>query len=205
MNPALAQFVAVMRRYPWCVACAIITLVCGGGAWYLHTDLADLAEPYAQRSKEYEDMLNLTKGGLTQRQELENATNVTRRIEENLLVGEDLAGNNWYFYKFEEQTKAHLSELHQLNSPPTDNSPLFRRVPYSLRVNGTFEQVAGFVLALETGPRLMRVNAFSMSRSTGGNKDGGRGARSDAAPDAPADAAVSSVVLDMNIELLGKK
>ena len=200
MQPLLAEFVSLMRRFPWCVACAVITLVCGGGAWWLSMDLSDLAEPYAQRSKEYEEMLNLTKGGLTQRQELETVTTVTRRIDENLLIEANLAENNWYFYKFEEQTKAHLIELHQLNSPITDNSPLFRRVPYSLRVTGTFEQVAGFLLALETGPRLMRVIAFSMSRSTGSNKDGGRAPSIETSVDA-----APSVVLDMNIELLGKK
>lgn len=201
MNPQLAEFIALMRRYPWCVSCAIVALVCGAGAGYLYYDIGDLAEPYAQRDKEYKEMLDLTKGGLNQRLELENATQTTQRIEENLLVGEDLAGNNWYFYKFEEQTKAHLSELHQLNSPSTDNSPLFRRVPYTLRVLGTFEQVAAFIQALERGPRLMRVTSFSMSRSGGANKDGGRGAAAEPMVDTP----VPSVVADLNIELLGKK
>jgi hypothetical protein len=202
VNPQLAEFIALMRRYPWCVMCAIVTLVCGSAAAYVHFfDLADLADPYAQRDKEYKEMLDLTKGGLTQRQELDQATQITQRIEENLLIGDDLAGNNWYFYKFEEQTKAHLSELHQLNSPSTDNSPMFRRVPYSLRLHGTFEQVAAFIQALERGPRLMRVTAFSMSRSLGGGKEAGRGAGTEVV----ADPAVSSVVVDLNIELLGKK
>ncbi|MBI5770499.1 MAG: type 4a pilus biogenesis protein PilO [Verrucomicrobia bacterium] len=202
MNPQLAEFVALMRRYPWCVMCIVVTLVCGGAAVYVHYfDLAALAEPYAQRDKEYKEMLDLTKGGLTQRQELEHVTQVTQRIEDNLLIGDDLAGNNWYFYKFEEQTRAHLGELHQLNSPATDNSPMFRRVPYSLRVLGTFEQVAAFIQALERGPRLMRVTTFSMSRSAAGSKEGGRGVVTETV----VDPGVSNVVADLNIELLGKK
>ncbi len=199
MNPQLAEFTALMRRFPWCVGCAIVTLVCGGGAIYLHADIGSLAEPYAQRDKEYKEMLDLTKGGLLQRQELEHVTATTRRIEENLLVSDSLAENNWYFYKFEEQTKAHLSELHQLNAPPIENSPTFNRVPYTLRVGGTYEQVAAFIQALETGPRLLRVTAFSMSRSTGGGRDAGRAGTS---PD-PNEAA--NLTADLNIELLGKK
>ncbi len=199
MNPQLAEFVALMRRFPWCVGCALVTLVCGGGAIYLHTDIGSLAEPYAQRDREYKEMLDLTKGGQLQRQELDHATEITRRIEENLLIQDSLAENNWYFYKFEEQTKAHLSELHQLNSPGPDNSAGFRRVPYTLRVGGTYEQVAAFIQVLETGPRLLRVTAFSMSRSTGGGRDAGRAG---AASDAPEAAVLTA---DLNIELLGKK
>jgi hypothetical protein len=199
MNPQLAELFALMRRFPWCVGCAVVVLVCGGGAIYLHTDIGSLAEPYAQRDKEYKEMLDLTKGGLLQRQEFDHVTEITRRIEENLLIQDSLAENNWYFYKFEEQTKAHLSELHQLNSPSTDNSPMFRRVPYTLRVGGTYEQVAAFIQALETGPRLLRITAFSMSRSTGGGRDA---SRQGTAPD-PSEAA--SLTADLNIELLGKK
>ena len=201
MNPQLAALLALMKRYPWCVACIAVALVCGGGAFWFSLDLDDLAEPYAQRGKKYEEMLTLTKGGLTQKQELEQVMATTKRIDENLMADE-LIDNNWYFYKFEEQTKAHLGELHQLNTPPTDNSPNFRRVPYTIRVSGTYEQVGNFLLALETGPRLMRATSFSVSRSTGGNKD--RGGR-DGGSTEPADDVVSSVTLDANIELLGKK
>lgn len=201
MNPQLESLLVLMRRYPWCVVCAIVTLLCGGATWYLLSDLDGLAEPYARSEKDYKDMLDLTKGGLTQRQELETVTAATRRIYENLVLDE-LADNYQYFYKFEEQAKAHLVELHQLNSPSTDTSPLFRRVPYTLRVTGTYEQVAAFLLALETGPRLAKITTFTISRSAGAGKDtGSRGGG-----DGPADAsAPSAVVLDLALEMLGKK
>lgn len=202
MNPRLEPLLALVRRYPWCVACALVTLLCGGAAWWLLGDLDDLAEPYARSEKDYKDMLDLTKGGLTQRQELEAVTAVTRRLEENLLIEANLAENNWYFYKFEEQTKAHLLELHQLNSPSTDTSPLFRRVPYTLRVTGTYEQVAAFLLALETGPRLAKITTFTISRSAGAGKDTGSRGGGDASADG---SGATNVVLDLALELLGKK
>jgi Tfp pilus assembly protein PilO len=198
MSPQVAEFVALLRRYPWCAACALIAVVSGGSAWWLDGDIDDLAEPYAERGKEYEEMLKLTKGGRTQREELEFVRETTRRLEDNLLVETNLAENNWYFYKYEEQTKAHLVELHQLNSPINDPSPLFRRVPYTLRVEGTYEQVANFVLALETGPRLARVTSFTLSRSAAA-KDAGRGGG-----DVAADPG-GLVVFDFTLEMLGKK
>ena len=129
-------------------------------------------------------MLALLVGGSTQRAELEVVRETTRRIEENLVVEANLAENLWYFYKLEEQTKARLPELHQLSSPTTDKSPLYRRVPYSLRIAGSYEQVAAFLLALETGPRLVKITGFNYAR---------------------AEAVGSAMALDLNVELLGKK
>jgi Tfp pilus assembly protein PilO len=202
MNPRLAQLVALMRRFPFCVACTVLTLALGGGYWYFSSAIAALQATHENRSKEYQEMLNLLVNGSTQRAELAAVHEIARRIDDNLLTENDLVGNNEYFYKFEARTNTHLVELHQLNSPITDNSPLYRRIPYTLRVTGTYEQVAAFLLALETGPRLVNITSFSFSRQAGGGS-GGRPATSDtlAAGDTPA----ANVVLDLNLEMLGKK
>lgn len=195
MNPQLAQLVALMRRFPFCVACIVLTLGLGGGYWYFWDDIDELQTTHADRSKEYQEMLNQLINGSTQRAELAAVHEIARRIDENLLVESNLVENNEYFYKFEARTSTHLVELHQLNSPITDNSQLYRRIPYTLRVTGAYEQVAAFLLALETGPRLVNITSFNFSRQAGGS--GGRAAAGDAA--------AVNVVLDLNLEMLGKK
>src|SRR5205085_11142970 len=117
----------------------------------------------------------------TQRQELAAVHEATKRIDDNLLIEGNLAENYRYFYKIEEQAKARLPELHQLNSPPTDTSPIFRRVPYTLHVAGTYEQVSTFLLAIEPGPRLANVTGFNFAR--------GRG---------------DAVTLELTVEMLGR-
>ena len=129
-------------------------------------------------------MLALLVGGSTQRAELETVRDATHRIEENLVVESNRAANLWYFYKLEEQTKARLPELHQINSPTTDKSPLYRRVPYTLRVTGLHEQVGTFLQGLETGPRLVKITGFNYART---------------------DPTGATLALDLSIELLGKK
>jgi Tfp pilus assembly protein PilO len=57
-------------------------------------------------------------------------------------------------------------------------------VPYGLRVIGTYEHVVAFLLGLETGPRLVKITTFSVSRT---------------------DPSGASVSLDLNVELLGKR
>ena len=183
MNPRFEPLLLLLRRYPFCAACIAVTLLSAGTAWYLSGQNTDLEAVRVERAKEGEAMLALLVGGSTQRQELAAAKEAARRIEENLVIDSNLAENAFYFYKFEEQTKARLPELHPLSSPASDSSALYRRVPYTLRVVGTYEQVSAFLFAIETGPRLANITAFSFSRR---ESEGG-------------------VSLDLSLELLGKK
>jgi Tfp pilus assembly protein PilO len=180
----MANLLALIRRWPYAAACVAVMLLAGGGAWYLRTLIADLHVRHAQRGREHEEMLAMLVGGTTQKHELEKVRQATHRIDENLVVEANLAENLWYFYKLEEQTKVRLPALHQLSSPTTDKSPLYRRVPYSLRVTGLYEQVADFLLGLETGPRLVKITGFTLARAA--TAEGG-------------------IALDLNLEMLGRK
>jgi len=181
MSAPHSGFSAVIRRFPLGVLATVIILICGVASWLIHGQIANLELVHQDRSREGEAMLTLLVGASTQRQELAAAREATHRIEENLVIETNLAENAWYFYKIEEQTKARLSALHPLNSPPTDTSPLFKRIPYTLRVTGSYEETAAFLLALESGPRLVSIINFSYARSADG------------------------LTLDMGLELLGKK
>lgn len=184
MSPAVNNLMQMLRRYPHSAVCLLLTIVLGLGAFYLHSQIADLETTQRERAKEGEAMLDLLVGGSTQRQELAAVHEVARRIEDNLVVEDALAENLWYFYKLEEQTKARLPELHQLSSPPGDTSTLYKRIPYTLRATGSFEQVAAFLLALETGPRLVNIVSFNCARTGAGG---------------------AGLALDLGIEVLGKK
>lgn len=200
MSPQLAQLLVLMRRFPYCVACVVLTLALAIGAYFLWDDIDELETAHETTSKEGDSMLTLLVGGSTQRSELAAVRDVARRIDDNLLVETNLPENSEYFYKFEARTGTHLVELHQMNSPNTDSSSLYRRIPFTLRVTGAYEQVAAFLLALETGPRLVNITSFSFARqAAGGNTRGGSGR------DAAADTGAANVALDLSLEMLGKK
>ncbi len=184
MNAQLTAFLALLRRFPFAAACVLVTLLCGVGAYFLWDDIQVQEAARLDRQKEGEATLELLVGGSTQRQELAAVRDAARRIEDNLVRENDLADNQWYFYKFEEQTKSHLLELHPQSSPPANDTTMFKRVPYSLRLTGTFEQVAAYLLAIETGPRLANITSFALSRR---------------------DRDTNALSLELNLELLGKK
>lgn len=190
MNPQLAAFLAFLRRFPFASVCVLVTVVFGVGAWFLSQDVDEQEQARLDRAKEGEAMLELLVGGTSQRQELAIVQEAARRIDENLVAESDLAGNNWYFYKLEEQTKSRLLENRQQSAATNDNSTLFKRIPWTLRVVGTYEQVTSYLLALETGPRLVSVTAFSLSRNSAG---AGMASNS------------GLLSLEMSIEMLGKK
>lgn len=180
----LARFLVLLQRYPYCAGCAILTLALGGVSSYFWGEVRVLEMARQERTKEGEAMLALLVSGSTQRQELAAARETARRIDDNVLIEVNLSDNLWYFYKLEEQTKVRLPELHQLSSPQNDTATLYKRIPFTLRVVGNYEQVAAFLLALETGPRLVNITNFAFARR---------------------DPAGHSLALDLAIELLGKK
>lgn len=183
MSASDRRFLALLRRFPYCAGCIVLTIGLGAAAWFLRGQVADLEVVHRDRSQEGEAMLKTLVGGPAQRQELAIVRETARRIEDNLLIESNLAENHWYFFKLEEQTKARLTEVHQLSAPINDPSTLFKRIPYSVRVAGTYDQVAGFLLALETGPRLVSIVGFGFARQ----------------------GPPGTLALDLSLELLGKK
>lgn len=183
MNAPGNRFLRLLRRFPYCAVCVVLTLGLGIAAWFFHGQIEDVQIVHQERTREGESMLKLLVGGSTLRQELAAARETARRIEENLVIEANLAENHWYFFKLEEQTKVRLAEVHQLSAPINEPSTLFKRIPYSVRVVGSYEQVMSFLVALETGPRLVNVVGFGFARQSGGG----------------------SLALDLSLELLGKK
>jgi len=183
-RPGLDQFVPLLRRHTFCAICTGVSLGLAVAIGLLSQWLARLDIEYRERAQAGEAMLSTLVMGPEMRRELAYVREAVHRTEENLVVESNLAENVWYFYKIEEQTKARLSDLRQLSSTLVDSHSPYRLIPYRLRLTGTYEQVAGFLGSLESGPRLAVINAFSFRRREAGGP---------------------AVVLELDVELLGKR
>lgn len=178
------QWIAVVRRHRLSALCAIVCLICGGVCWYLGGNMKWLDLERKQLAQDADLAQASLVSGPSVKQERLAVLAITRQIEENLVVEENLAENLQYFFKIEEHTKAHIVELRPLNSIVSDSKSLFRRVPFSIRVTGTYEQAVGFLYGVETGPRLTSITSLSIRRREPGS---------------------SAVILDMDLDLLGRK
>lgn len=178
------QWIATLRRHPLSALCGSICLLCLAVCWYINGNMKWLELEHKQVLQDGDlDSASMISGPSV-RQERLAAMEVTHRIEDNLVVEDNLAENLWYFYKVEQQTKAHIAELRPLNSLITDSKAYYRRVPFTVRVTGTYEQTGAFLYAIETGPRLSNITYLAYRR---------------------ADPTSMQVILEFNVELLGKK
>jgi Tfp pilus assembly protein PilO len=185
MNVAdFMQWLAIARRHPLSALCAGICVTCGIICWYIYGNMKWLDLEHKQLNQDTELALSSLISGPSVKQELSASREVTRRIEDNLVIEDNLAENLWYFYKIEQQTKAHLAELRPLNSLVSDSKAYYKRVPFSIRLTGTYEQTGAFLYAVETGPRLANITSLTFRRVE---------------PDS------LNVLLDLDVELLGKK
>jgi Tfp pilus assembly protein PilO len=179
------EILAFVRLHPGWVGCIVASVLAASASGFLlWRDIPELNALYQERAKDDQVLLTTLASGPTLRQELTQVREATRQIEENLVIETNLAVNHLYFYSREEQTRSRLTEMHPLSSSPPAASSPYRSIPYSLKVTGTFEQTAAFLQSLETGPRLLKVVSFSFRRREPGG---------------------STILLDLTVELLGKK
>jgi Tfp pilus assembly protein PilO len=157
----------------------VIVAVCAFASAILFRYQYSLGILHHQRQLEGEAVLATLRSGSQMKQELALVRQTNALIDANLTSDIDLEETLQYFFKMQDSTKAHL-EPHALNVP-TDNNPSFKRVPFALKATGTYQQVTAFIYAIETGPRLSNITYFALRRKG------------------------DLVILDINLELLGKK
>jgi Tfp pilus assembly protein PilO len=171
------------RQYRFCAACAVLTIVLiftsiGLGVWSRSLNLT-----HHKRQTEGEAVLaNLASGPQVQ-QELATAREITRRIDGNLVVETDLPENYEYFSRIEERSKARLEELRPITAPAQNHGQLFKRVPFTLKISGSYAEVAAFLHGVETGPRLANITYFNFRRRSMGSP---------------------VIIMEFNLDLLGK-
>ena len=83
-------------------------------------------------------------------------------------------------------TKVRILELRPENAIISNSRSLYKRIPFTLRATGTYAQTAAFLYAIETGPRLTYIPTLMYRR-------------------VELETANPAVILEMNVQMLGKK
>ncbi|MDD3179085.1 MAG: type 4a pilus biogenesis protein PilO [Opitutaceae bacterium] len=174
---------ALMRLHPLWVSCATLSVLLAGTSVFLWQDIKTLNKIYQERSTEGQAVLATVALSSPLRRELTLVRETVRRIDDNLFVESDLPGNYVYFDIIKTKARCQSIEPTPLSSAPAPAEALYKSVPYTLKVTGTYEQTAGFLHGIETGPRLVKITSFSFNR------------REVASP---------SILLELSVELLCK-
>jgi hypothetical protein len=180
----LAQLGRAASRFPFCATCVVGSLLLAGASVWLRLDLHDLETRQQDHARDGDTMLKLIARGSQLRSELATVRAASQRITESLVVEKNIPENFWYFYKIEQDTQVKLTELQQRPAalPNTGAPTTYNRVPFSLRLTGTFRATIAYLQRLETGPRFGRINSFQLLRQ---------------------DPTTGNVVLQLDLDLLG--
>jgi len=184
MNPEkLKQLLALLRRHLFSVICTVVTAVAlvTSGLWWL--GIQDLRDEHELKSKQNAAMLNLLKTGPVLKTELIAVKDFTQRLEANLAVEEELSDNDAYFRNLATGVRLRLADLQQMSSPSPEEGALFKRIPFTVRVVGSYAQIEAFLHKVETGPRLANITTLIMLRNP----------------------VSTDVSLEIGLELIGKK
>lgn len=184
MNPESSGLIGLMRRNLFSAVCSMLSLILMAAIWILWQDVHSLETLNRERTQEGQAMLSTLVSGPLIRQELARAQEIVQRIESNLVTESKLEENVGYFYRIQNQTKAEVLFLRQQNAEITNDGAEYKVVPYNLQLAGTYQQVASFLLAVETGPKLAQIKVFNFRRREQG---------------------LDSLTLNIELKLLGRR
>ena len=163
----LQQLWPLARRYPFCGVCAGLSVLLLLGSIATTVWMRSLTKSHRARQAESRAVQATLVSAPQLQQELAFVRQITQRINSTLVSDDNLADNSLYFYNMEEVSHARVEALRNYNVGAPDTGVPYKRVPFGLTVSGTFTQVATFIHAIETGPRLSAITYFSLRRRAG--------------------------------------
>jgi len=195
VSALLQQLLGFFRRHPFVIICSALSILLWVANYFIWQRQQELAASHQTLQRNGEDMLQSLTNHSRITAELATVKEALGYIEANLIHEGDLPENMGYFYQLETASRIRLQALNQLSAMPPPPEQPYKTVPFTLRTSGSYRQVLRFLRELETGPRLYKVQTYSLAQSAGpAAGPGGPGADVAGAP--------ATVSLDITIEVL---
>lgn len=164
-----AQLLAFFRRYPFAIGCSLLAVLLWVGNYFIWTRYKELAAGHQSVQRSGEDMLQALTGHGRISTELGSVKEALAFINLHMIHEGDLPENMGYFYQLETVSRIRLQALNQLSSSPPPPEQPFKTVPFTVRTTGTYRQILRFLRELEAGPRLYKLQNYSLVQdATGG-------------------------------------
>jgi Tfp pilus assembly protein PilO len=191
MNPFLQSLLGFFRRNPFAIGASLVAILLWIANYFIWTQHQQLAADHQEKQRSGEDMLQSLTNHARISTELAYVKDALARIDAHLVNEADLPENLGYFYQLETRSRLRLESLSQLSSTPPPPGQPYKTVPFTLRTTGSYRQVLRFLREIETGPRLAKVQTWSLTQAATTTGHAG-------APD------IQLVTLDLTLELLAQ-
>lgn len=152
------ELVAVLKKNPVSVGCAVLTLLLVGGSYWRSDALPEATASLEQKSAEGQRLAANLQNSAQLNEQYTAIAAAGKEITGRLIHPGELAKNLQYFYKIEADTGTKLIELRQI--PPAavkGAKPNFIPVTYSVSLLGDYNQVLEYLRRLEHGTHFCRI------------------------------------------------
>lgn len=162
MSAFLQQLLGFFRRNPFVIICSAIAILLWVANYFIWQRQKEMTASYQTLQRSGEDMLQALTNHSRITEELATVKEALAYIDQHLIHEGDLPENMGYFYQLETVSRIRFQSLNQLSAMPPPPEQSYKTVPFTLRTAGTYRQVLRFLRELETGPRLFRVQTYSL-------------------------------------------
>lgn len=166
-----AQLLVFLRRYPFAIICSVLAVLLWVGNYFIWTRYKELSAGHQTLQRSGEDMLQALTGHSRISSELGSVKEALAFINSHLIHEGDLPENLGYFYQIETVSRIRLQSLNQLSSAPPPPDQPFKTVPFTVQTTGSYRQVLRFLRELEAGPRLYKVQNYSLTQDLAGGEN----------------------------------
>ncbi len=187
------QFIiAKIKQYPIAVGGGLVILILAVGIFLRKGKVPELEGELVTIEEQWKAIDFNNRQSTSFAEHMEKISAYGDEIQTRLMVREDKAINQQYFYGLEEDTGIAMNLLSQSDTlPPASPLPgkpnlsLYSPIEFSVGVSGTFNQVLDFLNQLEHGNYFTRIEGFSCGNVQGPDMD--------------------SVQVSLKMDILGKK
>lgn len=174
-----AQFIiAKLKQYPIAVGGVLVILLLAIGVFLRKSKVPELEGELVKIENQWGAISANNKESASLPEHVKEISAFGEEIQSRLIVREDKAINQQYFYGLEEKTGITLTLLSQSDTPPPPRPPpgkptltLYSPIEFSVGVAGNFQQVLEFLYRLEHGQYFSRIDGFSTNSIGLDNED----------------------------------
>ncbi|HWA25614.1 MAG TPA: hypothetical protein VG734_08140 [Lacunisphaera sp.] len=165
------DIVALLKKHPIGVACALITLFCGVLLYLRYGEIAKTQGQLDEASAQAKKMIANVRNSSGLAEQLAEIQALTKEMEDRLMKAGQLAVNLQYFYKLEAETEVKLSSDPRQNTFPRNIKTTYGGVPFNVAVQGSYAHVMNFLNKLQNGRHFCRINTSTMQKAGENNSE----------------------------------
>jgi Tfp pilus assembly protein PilO len=165
-----ADLLALLKKHPTTSVCLLLSVLCGLAYYFRGDAVEQLGGELAAKTKEAQTMSANIRNSAGLAQQAAEIQEASKQLDARLMKVGQIAINQQFFYRLENDTGVRLVDVRQNPVPPARpgaGKRNFVGVPFSISIQGNFKQVTDFIQRLEHSPHLCRFLNVSMNKMAG--------------------------------------